>query len=284
MLAAGAMQDAPAIDWTKLRHAFGFRVLRADLGNFFFWQFREVDGFLISGKNSGTHWVKFMLSVALAHSAGVAPPTHTSGRAADAVIGHPRWGRQHADLPFIGSSHSIPSGAFAWRLAPFRPPPVVVLVRDIRDALLSNYVKWRDDYGMSLGEFARCWPTGRKLVADVWWYIHFFNRWGDVAAAWPGRVLFVRYEDVRADPGTWLMRMAAHFGVTLGAEDVAAALPYRAHEAVRAKLDPGETEIVIPEAELRRAIRFSDADLAYLGEVFRRFLRHDLGYSLREAP
>ncbi len=266
-----------------MRLAFAVRVARADLGNFFIWQFREVDGFLVSGKNSGTHWVKFMLSVALAHHAGLAPPAHTSGRAADAIIGHPRWGRQHAALPFIGSSHSIPSGAFGWHVGMFRPPPVVLLVRDIRDAMLSNYVKWRDQYGMSLADYVRARPLGRKLVADVWWYVHFFNRWGDVARAWPGRVLVVPYEAVRAGPGPWLVRMAAHFGVTLSEADVAAALAFSGRDAIEARLDPAETETIVPRAAAREAARFSEADLGYLRDLFGRFLRHGLGYDFAAA-
>ena len=50
---------------------FVVRVLCADLANFFLLQFRSVDGFLITGKNSGTHWLKLMLSCAIAEEFGV---------------------------------------------------------------------------------------------------------------------------------------------------------------------------------------------------------------------
>jgi hypothetical protein len=253
-------------------------VLRADLANFFLFQYRAVDGFLITGKNSGTHWVKFMLSCAIAAQHGVEPPRFSSGREGDAIIAHPRWAPRHDNIPRIGSSHTIPSAAFAWRLKWLRPKPTVVLVRDIPAALLSNYVKWRAQYGVGLSEFLRGAPGGKRFVADIWWYIHFFNRWGDVARAWPGRVLFVHYEDVQAAPALWLERMAAHWGVALDARSIAAALPYVDREAVRARLDPGDLETVIPDDEDRAMVRFSAADRAALDRLLRRHLRHRLGY------
>ena len=92
---------------------FAERVFCADLANFFLLQYRGVDGFLITGKNSGTHWLKFMLSCAIAEEYRVPPPQRSSGKAADEIIGHPRWPRRYRHLPWIGSSHTIPSIAFA---------------------------------------------------------------------------------------------------------------------------------------------------------------------------
>ena len=50
--------------WQHLQ--FLVRIVQADVSNFFLYQYRDVDAFLITGKNSGTHWLKFMLSCALA--------------------------------------------------------------------------------------------------------------------------------------------------------------------------------------------------------------------------
>src|SRR5471030_1523582 len=63
--------------WQHLR--FLIRIARADLSNFFLYQHRQVHAFLVTGKNSGTHWVKFMLSCALARQYGVPQPRHSSG-------------------------------------------------------------------------------------------------------------------------------------------------------------------------------------------------------------
>src|SRR5262249_19067620 len=155
--------------WQSMQ--FLVRVLRADLANFFLLHYRHVDGFLITSKNSGTHWLKFMLSCAIAAEYDVQPPSHTSGREADKIIAHPKWPR-HAQLPWIGSSHTIPSMAFAWtwltRLLPH--PPVVVLVRDIEAAMRSHYLKWH--YSGSIEEYVRGDPSGVRYRADLWWYVH----------------------------------------------------------------------------------------------------------------
>ena len=263
--------------WQNMQ--FFVRVLRADLANFFLLQYRCVDGFLITGKNSGTHWLKFMLSRAIARQFNVAPPSHSSGREADRLIGHPKW-RRPANVPWIGSSHTIPSIAFAWawliHLLPH--PPVVVLVRDIEAAMLSNYCKWRGRYGGSIAEYVRGDPTGRRYVADLWWYMHFFNRWGDIARAQPGHVLVVRYEDLLAMPEACLRRIAAHYGIELGDQAIAEALRYVGRDSIRAQLDPSDADAVVPPGYIRNQVVFTPADAAFVHAAVHRHLRWDFGY------
>jgi len=150
---------------------FRLRLLQADVSNFFLLQYSQVDGFLVTAKNSGTHWFKFMLSCAIAAQHGLAPPEHSNGREGDAIIGHPRWPRRYPQLPRIGSSHNIPSRAFICpvlrRILPYRP--TIVLVRDIHQAMLSNFLKWRDKYGVTLSEYVQGDASGRRYVADAWW-------------------------------------------------------------------------------------------------------------------
>ena len=191
-------------DWQNI--GFAIRVLRADLANFFMLQYRNVNGFLITGKSSGTHWLKFILSCALAEQFGVSPPGRSSGPWSDDIIGHPKWPRNHRHLPWIANSHTIPFIVFARRVLPYLP--VVVLVRGIPDAMRSNYVKFRRRYGVSPAAYVRGDSRGRRFIADVWWYIHFYNRWGDVARNEPEHVLVVRYEDLRSAPRWWLRRIA----------------------------------------------------------------------------
>ena len=242
-------------------------------------QHRDMDAFLITGKNSGTHWLKFMLNCAIARQYGVVAPAHASGRASDAIVGHPR-GPRPAGVPRIGSSHTIPSIAFSSRWRLFDHSPVVVLVRHPRDAMLSAYVKWRHRNGQSLAEFVAGDPSGRRNVADIWWYIHFFNRWGDVARARPAGTLVVHYEDLQADPALWLPRVARHLGVMLERAAVQAGVAFAEREALADRLDPAFHETIIPDRAQREAVAFSDADAAAFNAILARHLRHSLGYDL----
>jgi hypothetical protein len=265
---------------------FMSRIVRADMSNFFLYQHRTVHAFLVTGKNSGTHWVKFMLSCALARQYGVPPPRHSSGPDADAIIGHPRWPHRYPHMPRIGSSHTIPSVAFCsrylTRFVPFQP--VVVLVRDIAAAMVSHYAKWQWEYQVPLAEYVRGDPSGRRYRADIWWYIHFFNRWGDLAAAQPKKVLIVRYEDVQAVPEAALRRIANHLRVSLDDVSLDSALRFADRDAIRAMLDPTDTDIIVPDNDANLSVVYSPEDMAFIGNTFSRYLRHDFGYGVGTDP
>lgn len=258
------------------RWQFRLRILQADLGNFYLLQHRREDGFVITAKNSGSHWLKAMLNHALAAEWGVAPPPFSTGPSADYLVGRGGMAKPHAHLPHFAMSHTIPSAFFAWRYAFRLVPrrPVVVLVRNIEAALCSNYCKWGAQYGVDLDAFMRGDPTGKRHVADVWWYMHFMNRWRDVAEAHPGLVLVVHYEELERDPGAWLARIARHLGVRLRPEALAAGLRMADRAAMRAAQDPGHDEIVVPELQRRRRVQLSERNRQALRAVLRRHLRH----------
>src|SRR5476649_146880 len=104
-------------EWVKLqvRIALVWRGLLIDLSNFHLLQYRNVGGFLVSGKNSGTHWLRFMLSHAMARRYDLPPPAHSCGRDSEDFMGHPAWPRKHPHIPFIGVSHNLPSRLLGWR-------------------------------------------------------------------------------------------------------------------------------------------------------------------------
>lgn len=269
---------APDVSWAKAQ--LDRQALRTTLSNFHTLSHgKVVDGFLASAKNSGTHWVKFMLSNAMAAQWGKPPPARTTGEAADDFIGPAKTKRRYPDLPNIGRTHTIPSalltGGIGKAVAPLKP--TVVLVRDIRQAMLSNYVKWRDDYGVSLSEYVRGAPEGKRYIADVWWYVLFFNRWGDLAKH-GAPVLVARYEDIQQDPAGQIRRMAEHWKLNLGEDAIAAGAAASGREKMRALQDPNFQEVIIPKAEDRARVAFSPEDLAFLDAVFARYLRHDFGY------
>jgi len=282
LLAAPARHAAPRSPlpaWLQFR----IRVLRADLGNFFFIQHRHVDGFLVTAKNSGSHWLKFMLSAGLAHKHGLALPAYSTGRQADSIIGHPKGKARIPGVKLIGTTHTIPSALT--RFIPgylVRQPPIVVMVRDIPAAMLSNYNKWRLQYPSTTAEFAAGDPSGRRFIADAWWYVHFFNRWGAWAAADPARIMLLRYEDLMAEPALFVARAAAHLGLAFSAEDLAAALAFTGKDAIGARQDPDAGETIVPDPQATR-LRFSAEDEIQIAAILRRYLKCGLGYAPMRA-
>ena len=264
----------------EVRVALIWRAVLIDLSNFHLIQYRDVSGFLVSGKNSGTHWLRFMLSHAMARRYGVAPPAHSSGRTSEEFVGHPRWPRRHAHLPFIASSHNLPSAVLSWAWVRwlFDLPPVVVLVRDPKEAMLSHYVKWGRVLSLSLHDYICKASTKRKQLANGWWYIDFFNRWGRMAKAAPEHVLLVRYEDLQNAPEYWLERISDHLRLGLDSSAIAAAMEVSSREAVRSTLDPAYGETIVPDAGARAGVHLSPMEDAVLTQQFDDHLRHDFGY------
>jgi hypothetical protein len=247
--------------------------------------YRDVDGVLISGKNSGTHWLKYMLSHALAAQHGLPPPRHSSGPTADDFIGHPRWPQRHDALPRIGSSHNLPSRLFAW--GPVRRcfdlPPTVVLVRDVKQAMLSHYVKWRHKLDLPLSDYVRTALPGRRKLTDVWWYLEFFNRWGAMAQAYPDKIAIVRYEDLLAEPVTTLYRVVDHYRLLLDDAAIQAALAAADRARMRQRLDPGDDAAIIPGDEARTSVQLDAEDDAYLTRVLAEHLKFEFGYGYAQS-
>ena len=271
---APAASRLPVRNWARFR----LRVLRADLGNFGPLQHRYVDGFVFSGKNSGSHWVKYMLSLALAERHGIPPPLFCSGREADRIVGRADRARSGRGYPQIATSHTVPSILLAWiRLPSFvRQPPIVLLVRDIPAALVSGYRKWQDRYGIGLSEFVRGDPAGKRFIADVWWYIHFFNRWGAMLRRQPNRILLVKYEDLLADPEAWLARIALHLRLELSPESLTRAVALASKDRMRELQDPDAGETIVPREEPPPAL--SPVHRRVLRAALRQYLRSDFGY------
>jgi hypothetical protein len=254
--------------------------LRDDLSRFHLLHYgARVDGFLISGHNSGTHWLRFMLSAAIAHHLSLPPPTYSSGPESDAFIGNARHRRRFPQAPRIGSSHHMPSRLIALLGAAnlIRLPPVVVLVRHIPDSLLSYFFKWRETKALGpLDSYLARQPQAQGV--DLWWFIRFFNRWGALRQVFPEKVMVVRYEDVEHDPQTWVRRIWAHWGVALDEADLEAAMAVSSRAVLQARLDPEYGEDVAPERAARQAVQFAEPDRALVEQRLAQHLRYGFGY------
>lgn len=259
--------------------AFQLHCLNRDLTNLALYKHRDWQGYLVTGQHSGTHWIKWMLSYAMAEEFGVEPPRYYNNSSSNEVIGHPKHKRQHPTLPRIASSHSIPAYAVQWgwarALAPL--PPYAVVVRDIRDVLISNYEKWKDRYGVTFAEYVEGDPRGKKYVCDVWWYIRFLNRWGEVVKRYPEETRVLRYEDFRADPRGNLETLARHLGMSLSAKALDAGVAAGSKEVMAAKHDPRVAAKGV-RADGAGDTAFDAATTERLRAILAEHLRHDFGY------
>jgi hypothetical protein len=91
-------------------------------------------------------------------------------------------------------------------------------------------------------------------------------------------VLVVRYEDLLFAPEVCLRRVLTHFGLWHGERAIAAALRYVHRDAIRSRLDPAETEMVIAPEGAGGIMRFAHSDGEFMRAAMQRYLRCEFGY------
>lgn len=261
--------------------AFQLHALNRDLTNLSLYRYRDWQGYLVTGQHSGTHWIKWMLSYALAAEYGVTPPKFYNNASSNEVIGHPKHKRP-ADwpVPRIASSHTIAPYELEWgwlrAMAPL--PPYGVVVRDVRDVLVSNYEKWKAKYDVPFADYVKGDPLGKAFNCDVWWYIRFLNRWGAVQARYPAQTLVLKYEDFRADPRASLVRLLGQFGVTLSDPAIDAGVAAGSKDFMARHHNPDvEVYGVRADSDDRH---WDAASTAILEGILREHLTYDFGYGL----
>ncbi len=239
---------------------------------------RHFDGFIASMHQSGTHWIKYMLGLTLARLYDLPPPTLLQ---ADSIVGHPKSPPLYPQIPQIVHSHSAPHyllrSRTLFRLLHF--PRYLILVRDIRDALVDHYEKFRSIYNVDFSTYLRGDVHGKRYNDDIWVRIRFLNGWGAVAQRNPEDVAVLKYEDLITDTAGQLARVCDHFnikGVTselLG--DVAAA----ATKTEMAKLPNPKENLIVVRMDPRPCDEwYSEADRRFVAEVCRRNLKYTFGY------
>lgn len=248
-------------------------------------KYYHFQGFMVTAQNSGIHWIKWMLSHAIAHRYGVPGPRYFNNDSSNDLIGHPKHKRLHPHLPRIASSHSIPCYPLDWTWLRNirRPPPYAVVVRDIGEAMASHWAKCRHTYDPSFVRYIRGDPLNKAYGCDVWWYVRFFNRWGEIASRFPEETLVLRYEDFRADPLASLRRLAGHFSLDLSDSDFLAGIAVGSKEFMAARQDPGIAERPI-RADGASPVRYSRSELQLLHALLDRNLKHDMGYAYFDEP
>ncbi|MEO1964354.1 sulfotransferase domain-containing protein [Hyphomonas sp.] len=271
---------------TTLPSAYRTKVLNETWTNFSVLRHGAFDGVLVTSKNSGTHWLKYMLAVALADTHGIERPRYFSENSVRPYIGWPKDAPVFPELPRLAFSHTIPHrlADWGWARGLAKLPPYVLAVRHPMSILASHHAKWEYDIKVDWLTYLEGDPGGTKYRCDLYWLARFWNRWGEVLARHGESILVVHYEDTLKDPRKVLEAVDRHWGLNLTAASIEAALAAGTKDAMAEKVDPEAEPNVLQNRKTSLSDLFSgDALEIYqrkIGELF----RHDLGYDLLSLP
>jgi len=266
--------------------AYKSKVLNDNWTNFSVLRHGKFDGFLVTSKNSGTHWVKYMLAVALADTYGIERPKYFSENAVRPYIGWPKDEVVHPELPRLAFSHTIPHrlADWGWARAAASLPPYALCVRHPMAILASHHAKWEYDIKVDWLTYLKGDPAGKDYRCDLYWLARFWNRWGEVRATDPDRFFIAQYEETRKDPRRIIQGIAAHWGITLTPEAIEAAIEAGTKEAMAEKVDP-EAE---PNVLQNRKTKLEDLFMGDAMDIYRariqELFRYTLDYKLLEMP
>jgi len=244
------------------------------------------DGFLVTSKNSGTHWVKYMFAVALADTYGIERPKYFSENATRPYIGWPKDDPVFPQLPRLAFSHTIPHrlADWGWARSLAGLPPYALCVRHPMAILASHHAKWEYDIQVDWLEYLQGDPDGKRYRCDLYWLARFWNRWGEVEKKFPASILRVQYEQTRADPRASLEAIARHWNIKLTPAAIDAALAEGTKEAMAKKVDPEAEPNVLQNRQQSLDELFSGEAMDIYAQLVRQLFRHDLGYHFMTPP
>lgn len=242
---------------------------------------RGNESFFVSMPCSGTHWLRFMLAKALVEKFELdyefrdieAREIIPSFRAKT-----DRFQFNHRrDVPRIQHSHDYYSLLY-------RNKRVLLLVRDLRDSLVSHYERyssWRDP-GLSFGDFLR--EDGLpETVQSLSWRLGFLNSWGD---NFNGTEAFqvVKYEDLKRNTASVVRDSLEFLQIEpLGHEFVERVVNFGLRDNMR-RFEEGNSRMEKGKAKVSSDERtgtdqyFSEDNERYFRAMVEEHLEHDFGY------
>lgn len=261
-----------------MNYKYKYHALRRDLSNFSLLAHRDFDAMLISMHQSGTHWLQYMLTMALVEKLGLEQPEYIQN---GPFFGNSSSYKNNHDVTRIAGSHSIPHILVGSKMLNkfVRLPRYLILVRDMRASLVSNFEKWKDhpDY-TDFSTFLLGDTKGKKFNSDFWWCMRFYNAWGRVLANIPKNTVSVRYEDLVADTYTELNKISVFLGLELNEEQLRYGIEEASKSKMQEKQDPTARTVV--RDENRDPIDwFSETDKHFFIDACKDHLKYDFGYN-----
>ncbi len=277
--------NTSSIDTRLSPLAYAWHSRKREWTSLSFRRHRQFDVFFVTMHQSGTHWLKYLVTLTLVKDRGLPEPRSISDNIA---IGGPREREPYVQQPRLGQSHTIASPLLksAIRWTPERYPRYVILVRDIRDVLLAHYRKWQDRYGCGFSEYLRGDVTHRRFEKDVWWDFRFLNAWGAIHARFPDRVSVIHYESLVGDTPGVRTKLIVFAGIN--PDDRPAAIAYAIDGADKGRMAAKDEQpygmSVVNHDRRSWADWYAEPDRAWLRETCQRYLKFPFGYDYERWP
>jgi hypothetical protein len=239
---------------------------------------RHFDGHIVSMKQSGTHWLKNMLSHIMIELYDLPPMAHIQD---DSIIGHTKSPPVYKNIPQIVHSHGHPHG-LTLRVPFIHFPRYLLLMRDLRDGLVSHYERFKDDYGVSdfptylYGDIRQ-----KKFRSDIYSRIRYMNEWGDMLHKKPAHTALALYETLQKETVPEMLRICRFFQIpNVDAAVVERAIEATTREKMAKKPNPEVGTVVVRTEHKKTTDEYFTPELQnFLEETCRKYLRHNFGYN-----
>ena len=255
---------------------FHSRFFGKTLGNFAVFRGQGSRGQLISMHQSGTHYLKHITACAIADKYGIPDPEFNH---ANDIFGGPKDGVVYQDIPRLISSHSYPHPLLLCKFVHqlFNLPAYVLLVRDLRYSLISNYAKWSHAYEVSFSSYLKGEMHLKRFNSDIWWAIRFLNGWGLVYKRIPDKFVILKYEDLLEEPFKQVSKLNNYWDLKLSRQNIEYGIAQSTKEKMTIKDDPNRPKGAVRNSSNDLSV-FTPKDKKFLEMICDSYLNFSAGY------
>lgn len=247
---------------------------------------RRVRAHVITMPQSGSHWVNNMLVAGICRAYEIQEPEHIRDRT---IIRRPEDPLVHAAIPPIIQSHLAPGRLVHTPLLQklLRYPKYVLLVRDLRAAMVSHYEKRElSAGGLSFSDYLqnRWLKTGKWIHRDLWHRLRFLNAWArDIRRLPENQTIVLHYEDLHADTAGQLQRLWEFIGLPVQAASFYASVVEATSKERMARRESPEVGYKIVRRSRQHPFEwFSETDRDFFSSMTRRYLPDSFGYDYED--